>query len=191
MDNKKHQLREEIKRLRRELEPEKREEWSRKIRRRLLVLPEVQAAKTLMGYLALPGEVIVDPLLIRLQQAGTRVGVPVLLNGEIVPYELTAPERLTTGSFGLREPDPRASHRIPPAQIDLIIMPGLAFDEAGHRLGFGKGYYDRFLARFGAKAKRPKLLAVAFDFQVYPEIPSEEHDIPVDAVLTPTRLIRV
>ena len=87
-------------------------------------------------------------------------------------------QSLTQNMWGIPEPPPQQSILID--ERSLILIPGLAFDLRGNRLGHGKGYYDCFLARF------PKLnkLAVVYDYQIFSKIPFEEHDIPVDAILT-------
>jgi 5-formyltetrahydrofolate cyclo-ligase len=90
---------------------------------------------------------------------------------------------LALGAFGILEPAKKKI--VPDAQIDLVIVPGTAFDERGHRIGKGKGYYDRFLS--GVAAKK---IALAFEFQVLSKIPCEEHDIKMDYIITEKRVIR-
>lgn len=89
------------------------------------------------------------------------------------------------GKFGLAEPGPRCGS-VPVNQLDLVLVPGVAFDPAGHRLGRGRGYYDRLLAGVaGIKC------GVAFDEQIVPTLPVEPHDIILDCIVTPTRWLDV
>jgi 5-formyltetrahydrofolate cyclo-ligase len=92
---------------------------------------------------------------------------------------------ICTGKYGIREPS-EACSAIPWADIDLIVVPGIAFDLRGHRLGRGRGHYDRMLAQVrGIKC------GVAFDEQIVSEIPAAEHDMHMNIVATPTRTIAV
>ncbi len=92
--------------------------------------------------------------------------------------------RLQAASYGLMEPDPGA-FVIDSCKLELIVAPGVAFDEKGHRLGHGGGYYDRFLSKISNGFK----LGLAYDFQLVPEVPVESHDIKMNALLTPTRYL--
>ncbi len=91
------------------------------------------------------------------------------------------------GPFGLQEPNPKLTTLCIP---DIILLPGLAFDHQGNRLGWGKGYYDRYLAAVPANAQRPLLIGIALPFQLVLEVPTNENDISVDFVLTPSGLIK-
>ena len=85
-----------------------------------------------------------------------------------------------TGAFGIKEPlDSLAP--VDPESIDIVVLPAVAYNEEGTRLGQGKGYYDRFYA--GIKGKKPLLLGVCYDFQISSEIPVEEHDITADVII--------
>jgi 5-formyltetrahydrofolate cyclo-ligase len=84
-------------------------------------------------------------------------------------------------------PEPTSTELAEPAAIDLVIVPGLAFDPAGNRLGYGKGFYDRFLAQHRNASPHGRTIGICFDFQVLVEIPVTEHDIPVSMVVTDVR----
>ena len=105
-------------------------------------------------------------------------------------YETCFPT-LKQNSYGILEPvvDPASPNvnRVDPQEFDVVLVPGLAFDRAGRRLGRGKGYYDKFLAQTKPSAVR---IAVAYDFQIVPEVPTDENDQLVHYIATPTQLVR-
>ena len=144
------------------------------------------AAGTIALYKAIGGEVDLDPLFPVCWNAGKRTCIPVF-NAEAKVYEMaevTAETDYSTGHYGIREP--LAPALLPMSQIDLIAVPGVAFDRKGNRLGRGGGYYDRLLDGFpGISA------AVAFGFQILPHIPAEPHDRPVDRIVTETKMVDV
>ncbi|MDE6843571.1 MAG: 5-formyltetrahydrofolate cyclo-ligase, partial [Muribaculaceae bacterium] len=96
------------------------------------------------------------------------------VNLEILPYEQT---RLELGSFHIEEPT--GDDLVDPSQIEMMVIPGVAFDRRGNRMGRGKGFYDRLLQT--AKATK---IGVGYEFQLMDEIPTEEHDVPMDIVIT-------
>lgn len=105
-----------------------------------------------------------------------------------LPPDQGVEDFLKPGRFGLREP-PIPLHNTDICQPQLIVLPGLAFDRAGHRLGWGKAYYDRYLLAQTGSRPAPRLLGAAFPFQVLPAIPVASHDQPVTALLTPDGLV--
>ena len=152
---------------------------------RLLTLPEILRAKSIFCYLSGGGEVATHALVRGWLADGRRVVVPSFDKTQrryrpAVLRDFNAD--LVAGHFGLLEP---RDATIDGAPADVAIVPGLAFDERGHRLGFGKGYYDVMLRDFGG----PKI-ALAFDWQTRWPVPAGEHDVPMDLVVTETRLIR-
>jgi len=161
------------------------EDASRKIFQRLAALPEFARAKTLMLYLDVRSEVRTRWYVPQAWSAGRRVVVPFCRNGEIELFRLERLDELLPGTMGVLEPKSelrdRADRAVEPSALDLIVVPGLAFDRLGGRLGYGKGYYDRLLHR-----TRPDALkaAVCFERQLFPEIPVMPHDIRMDRVIT-------
>lgn len=174
------------------------------IARRVFALPAVLAARTCLAYVSVRNEVETGSIIALLREQGTIVSLPAVLpSGSLCAA--TAPSSLSnlvTGPFGIPQPDVTQATIVSPRDLDVIFVPGVAFDGSGRRIGFGKGYYDRFLAtlpRLEAQKEtgtgsspapvvhKPTLIGLAFDFQVYPEIPAESHDIPVDAVITESR----
>ena len=102
------------------------------------------------------------------------------MNLDILPYDRT---RLALGAFHIEEP--QGDDTVDPDSIELMVIPAVAYDRNGNRLGRGKGFYDRLLA--STKARK---VGIAYDFQLVDEIPAEPHDVPVDIVITETRFIR-
>jgi 5-formyltetrahydrofolate cyclo-ligase len=112
---------------------------------------------------------------------GKRVVVPKVSGRRLLLCELKDPDRdLAPGSFGVWEPLPHAMRPVSPKALELVIIPGLAFDRRGHRLGHGLGYFDRFLRRVPRSAAR---IGVCFDFQLLDHLPNRPHDQAVDRVL--------
>jgi len=145
-------------------------------------------AHTILFYAPVPGELNVWPLLAKALDVGKRVALPQFKagTGVYVACQVRQPEKdLASGRFGIREP---AWHCAPMAlnQLDLVLVPGLVFDLHGHRVGRGKGYFDRLLA-----AVRGAACGVAFDEQIVSEVPVEPHDKHVNCILTPTRWIQL
>ena len=101
------------------------------------------------------------------------------VNLDILPY---SPDKLHIGAYDIDEPD--GDETFNPENLDLIIVPAVAFDKNGNRLGRGKGFYDRLLSSTGATT-----IGVAYDFQLLESLPTEPHDIPVDMVITQSSVI--
>ena len=156
--------------------------------RRLAVLPELATARTVAGYAATPDEVSIDAALQRLLDAGVVVCLP-WVDGPLLGMSAIADlaADLAPGWRGLREPV--AQRRVPlrASALDVVLAPGVGFDPAGRRLGFGGGHFDRFLARLRRGAV---VVGIALDEQIVDEIPVEPHDRSVDVLVTPTRTLR-
>ena len=153
----------------------------------LLGLPELRDARVVMAYAVLPFEIDPLPAVIELRRRGVKVAYPRIESPGVLGVHVVDDEAdLVPGPFGLTEPD-AATPRTEPHLIDAVIVPAVAYDERGMRLGYGGGYYDRLLPLL-----RPDCLRIgfAFDEQVLAEIPAEEHDMAVDLVVTQTRVIR-
>jgi 5-formyltetrahydrofolate cyclo-ligase len=152
-----------------------------------LGLPETERARTVMLSWSFGSEVATPPLIERLHGRGTRVALPRILGTrdlEVVAYEPGDPTRGT--SFGAREP---TDGPVLDAQaIDLVVTPGVAFDRTGRRIGYGGGFYDRFLLLTGPSVPR---IALAFDLQLLDrDLPSGSFDLPVEVVVTESRTVR-
>lgn len=174
-------LRSEKLRARRDIPPERQRELSRQIVSKLLASPQFQAAKTVMLYRAAADEVDLDGLALTALAQGKCLCYPRCgSGGELDALCPGSGEAFQTGRYGIQEPDPARSTPVPPGEIDLVVCPCAAFDEAGNRLGMGGGYYDRFLP----KCTRAQVTAAAFEAQKAVKVPMEPWDRPVQAVFT-------
>lgn len=177
----KEALRREIRRLKQQYTPAQLEELSEPIIARLR--PLLVDARVIMAYYSLPDEVNTHQLLDDLVAEGKTVLLPKVLDATTMELRLyTGPHDLAPGPFGIMEPSGSQyspSSGIP--SIDVALIPGVAFDAEGHRLGRGRGYYDRFLRTMGTV---PFVrIGLCFDFQKVESVPSDTHDIPVDLVI--------
>jgi 5-formyltetrahydrofolate cyclo-ligase len=177
-------IRKEILKKRKAQDPEARIAHSQTIVKALMARGEYQSARTILIYLSKDDEVGTDELLNRSFESGKRVLVPVVCQrtGELNLSELAGPDiEFQAGSFGVREPVEKDLNLVPPEQVDLVVIPGVAFDRRGGRIGYGKGYYDRLLNRLGSQVHR---VALAFDFQVLGTVPQDDSDIRVETIIT-------
>lgn len=160
-----------------------RRERSRAAADRLTELPEFLDSACIMAFLSLPHEVDTAPIVLRAWQLGKTVVVPKTVvgrNRRLVPYQIETLETgLSAGPFGI--PEPMDGQPFPLSMISLVIVPGLAFDVHGHRLGKGAGYYDRFLREHGFTGIK---VGLAFHEQVVEDLPHEPHDVPLDILVT-------
>ena len=147
--------------------------------RRLAVHPRFIAARTVLLYYSLPDEVDTRDF-VRYWSQRKHVLLPSVKDGEIELHRYAADEdRLAKGPFGIQESEGNVFTDY--GSIDLAIIPGVAFDAAGNRLGRGKGFYDRLLTRL--KDYPIYKIGICFDFQKVEQVPTEAHDIPMDEVL--------
>jgi len=159
------------------------EQMSRQICEHVLSWPLYQKAETIMCYLALPDEPQTDALVRAALAGGKQVCVPCLRKQEFGVMDAAAIndlDDLEVGRLGLKEPRKKNRRLVDPQAIDLILVPGVAFDNAGNRLGRGAGYYDRFLAR----ATSATLAGMLWQFQIVDAIPATGHDIPMEYLIT-------
>lgn len=165
---------------------------SRSLCAKLVACPGFTSARTVMVYLAMPEEVDLADLLTAADRGGKRVCVPKMeWSARTMQAMLIEPGSLKTEvvKHGVREPV--GGNAVAPAAIDLTLVPGLAFDAAGRRLGRGAGFYDRFLKEFRAVRKPgAAAIGVCFDVQLVRDIPAEAHDQPVDGVATERGVVR-
>ena len=139
---------------------------------RLRALDHFKKAKVVMMFWPLRGEVDVRGLIRRVQEEGKKVALPVISGQDIEPFEFTDEAGLVINSFGVAEPSPAQARRIPLDEVDLVLVPGLAFDRKGNRLGRGGGYYDRFLARLPETACT---VGICFEPQIQEDLPVIPH----------------
>jgi len=156
-------------------------QYSTVIAAHVCALPSFCVSHTVMVYMALPQEVQTMPIITQARQAQKRVTVPVIRGQGLIAVALSeSPTQLRRGRFGILEPcgPQRVIH---PQEIGCIAVPGIAFDARGGRLGFGKGYYDRFLRQLPATTYR---CGLAFGIQVVPYVPQAPHDICMHGIVT-------
>jgi 5-formyltetrahydrofolate cyclo-ligase len=174
------ELRRQLVDRRRALDPLQRAAWSVAIQRRVADLPAFVASGTLALYAPLGGEPDTRALGEVARRAGKRVVLPALGDRGQPELRLAGkPEALVVGQLGF--PEPAAGDGIPADEVDLFLTPGLGFDRGGHRLGRGRGFYDRLLA-----GRRPDstIVGITFEELLVPRINSEPHDVAVDLVIT-------
>jgi 5-formyltetrahydrofolate cyclo-ligase len=174
----KKELRKHISVLKAQFSEEKRLSESNNIIDQILLLPQFQQAKVVMGYHPLPDEVDILPLFQKFLGKKTLL-LPVLVGDDIELREYKGEEFLKAGKFNILEPTSLSFYNDYDS-IDLVIVPGVAFSKDGNRLGRGRGYYDRFLP----KLNRAYKLGVGFSFQIVDYVPTDIYDQPLDCVLT-------
>ena len=174
----KDELRKVLKGLRRQLTAEQVAQSSALVVQHILACDAYRKAQHIMGYLAFSNELNVDALLLEALAAGKQVYVPQIISAtEMRPVRLHSLEQLERDRYGIRSVAPPVEV-LDPAQLDLIIVPGLAFDRQGHRMGMGAGYYDRFLPQ----AKQAQWLAVAYEALLQEQLPQDDYDVPVPLI---------
>lgn len=177
----KKDLRASIKQKRRALSIEYRQQASRKMQAELTRLPCYQAAEYIMLYMAMQDEVQLDELIAMVLKDGKKAAIPLVTGaGLMEAVELSDMADLVPDKYGIKTVSEEKRRLIAPDKIDLIIVPGVAFDKAGHRLGMGGGFYDRFMLR----ASRAVRAALAYDCQLLAAVPAEVHDLTVDYIIT-------
>lgn len=158
------------------------------IARRVWTVPEVAAARTLLLYASLPEEVDTDAIADEARRRGIILVYPrCLADGVMSLHAVDAAGGLRPGRYGIREPDADACpiHRV--EEVDAALIPGLAWDRAGHRLGRGAGYYDRML---GDARWRGFRCGLFFAAQEAPSVPHDPWDVPLDAIVTEAEVVR-
>lgn len=160
---------------------------------RFLGLPEMCTAKVVMSYMDFRNEVMTGELMKECIRSGKRIVLPVVVKnsggrGELIAYEIRDLETdLRRGAYGILEPDPVRTKLADVSEIDVVAVPGLAFDASRYRVGYGAGYYDGFLKKTKASCLKAGL---AFELQLVDRIPADPHDCAMDIVITEDRIIR-
>lgn len=161
-----------------------------KLRKSLVILgklfdtPEFKSSKTILFYASFDGEVETFEMMRQALKLGKRIALPVILKEEkrIIPQVVdNLTEDLEYGPYGIQQPRRDKLNPLHIDEIEMLVVPGIAFDSSNRRLGRGAGYYDRFLA--GLPKDIPSL-GLAFDFQVVPSLPQAQHDVVLSRVIT-------
>jgi len=170
-------LRQQIKEKKKAMTEAEIESTSNVLAEKFYASAQYQNADTIYGYLPYNQEVRTVPILQRALSDGKRVAVPKVYGEEMRFIYLTDLSQVEKGYCGI--PEPVADGPVADDRTALVLMPGLAFDPAGHRIGYGGGFYDKFLS---SEPEHPTV-ALCYGFQVFPRLETEEFDIPVDCVL--------
>jgi len=181
-------LRQKVRRKRDSLSPRQIEIKSQQITDKLLSIVESNGFNTIMLYLSMESEVQTFELLHRLLRLDKVVLAPVMepVNKKLLPYQIVNPETdLITSKYGMQEPDLKRCKLLSPAEIELVTVPGLAFDAKGYRIGYGGGYYDRFLKQ----CQKALWVGLAFECQFVEDAVCAEWDLPVHKIVTEERIL--
>lgn len=181
-------LRQEVLSKREALTRSEVEEKSLAAARQVLNLPQYLKAWTLLVYLPFRNEMDTMMIIETAWQQQKKVLVPVCRphDKSLVLSQLASLDELAPGTWGIPEPKAGCLRPLPGSCVDLALLPGVAFDSRGQRLGYGGGYFDRFLPSLRPDCPR---LALAYDFQILDSLPAERHDEPVDIIVTESRVI--
>lgn len=157
------------------------------IKEKLFKLKEFHRAGLIMFYAAFKNEVDTALMMKEAQALGKKIVLPLTApDFQIRPYLVFDLEKdLAPSSFGILEPESIRAEEIEPSRIELIILPGIAFDQRGYRLGFGQAFYDRFLSSISL---RPFCLGLGYEFQIMAKIPFDAHDEKLDMVITESHI---
>ncbi len=157
---------------------------SRAVCARLEELPFVRAADTVVAYHPLPSELDVTGYVEARWATRRAVALPRVAGESLMLHEWGPQDDLQRNALGVLEPA-AFSRSAELARVGIILVPGLGFDRQGHRLGFGRGFYDRLLSRFATRAR----VGVAFDVQVVDRLPREPHDVKLGYLVTPSAVL--
>jgi 5-formyltetrahydrofolate cyclo-ligase len=186
MGAEKHEARQTARAARASMSGEARAAASLAVAERAMALPQVAGAFAVLAYAAMPEELDPSPLVDALRVRGARVAYPRVCGpGELALHWCDDANELAAGYCGIAEPAADAPE-VAAEELDLVLVPGTAFDAACARLGMGGGFYDRLLA--GA-ASQALAVGLAFDEQIVDAVPVEAHDVALDVVVTPTRTL--
>jgi 5-formyltetrahydrofolate cyclo-ligase len=179
----KNKLRKQVLDARFGLTPEQRRAKSADIESRLFALQDFRSTRFVLFFASFQSEVETHHMIRRALAEGKRVALPRVKGKELELIEIANFETDTApGAWGIPEPE-----RGKPAKLEdigLIVVPGAAFDAKGNRIGYGAGFYDKLLPVY-----KGRTVALAFDLQIVPDAPAEAHDIPVQTIITETRVI--
>jgi 5-formyltetrahydrofolate cyclo-ligase len=179
----KAELRRQIKEKKRQLTKDEMLENSQIIIEKLMSQPEYQTSSRLYAYVSYNQEVSTHTLIEMALQDGKTVLVPKVYGDVMKYHEIHSMQELKPGAYGILEPECEEPDYV---HEGLLLLPGLAFDYNRHRMGYGGGFYDKYLSEYPNHTK----IALAYDFQLLRTIPEEEHDIPADMIITEQHIIR-
>lgn len=182
----KHLIRKKILSVRKRHKEEDRVIKDKEIEDKMFSLPEFKKAKIILFYVSIKGEVRTDNAISESLERGKHILVPFadLKKRELLISEIKDLDELSPGAFGI--PEPKNPKEFPLEKIDMVVIPGIAFDREGNRVGYGMGFYDRFL-----KTLKPRIprIALAYDFQIVGEIPTDGHDVRIHKIITEKEIV--
>ena len=183
----KREIRKRIMKLRNAMPLEAIAAKSRETVRRLIELREIRESSTLMVFLNFGSEVVTDDLIVWGWAEGKRIVVPLCHpeSREMTPCRIDSFADLEAGHYGIREPKAGRLRVVPPGEINAVLVPAVAFDRRGYRVGYGGGYYDRFLP----KAPRAAWIGAVFACQIVPAVPIGRYDMQVERIATEEGII--
>tara|TARA_Y100000310_G_scaffold140319_1_gene139676 strand:- start:457 stop:1026 length:570 start_codon:yes stop_codon:yes gene_type:complete len=162
-------------------------EKSSEIKEKLFSLEEFKDAKNILFYVSFNNEVDTQEIIKELLSEKNIIVPYVEKDNPILQLsELKSFNELEPKTLGILEPKEKFIREFSPKKLDLVVVPGLVFDQNGHRIGYGYGYYDRFFHKLNKDVKK---IGFAFDFQVVDKIPEEKHDVPMDVVITENKVL--
>jgi 5-formyltetrahydrofolate cyclo-ligase len=155
-----------------------------------VLMQEIHDARHIHLYLSIEdhAEVLTAPVIERLEALGKSLCVPVVSEGDLLTAAYRNGDALKPADYG--QPEPESVNVIDESQIDVILMPLLAFDRRGYRLGYGKGFYDRFLQRLSSRGIFPLRLGLAFSTQMVEQVPIDPWDEPIHGVIHEHGIVR-
>ena len=178
----KRHLREQLQKKRQAIPASQRLIYDTAIKAKILALPEVVKAHCVFCFISFADEVDTHQVIRQLQQQNKIITVPKTLpNGKMAAVLLNSWQELDTDSFGIQVPRSSEPHL---AKIDICLTPGLGFSPAGHRLGYGRGYYDTWFREHPV----PHKIALGYDCQILDDIPVDATDVPVDKIVTEKKI---
>ena len=182
----KEKIRAELLTKRRKLEKRIVLEKSKKIEKKLFTTNEFKKAAIIMFYISYNNEVFTHDMIKKCLKTSKKIIVPAVNKekNKLILSELISWDHLEKGAYNILEPKKKFIKETSIDEIDLIIVPGLGFDLKGNRIGHGKGFYDRLL-----RIPKVKKIGLAFEWQIFDEIPTDNHDIPINMIISEKRII--
>jgi len=167
---------------------EDREQMAQAIKDNLFAQPEFKSAEAVLFYAAFGSEVPTYSMIEESLEIGKMAILPItdIETNSLLLRRVHDLSSLKPSKYGIPEPELDTTEHFEMENIDLILVPGMVFDECGNRIGYGGGYYDRFLSKINASVP---WVSIAFELQIVPLIPKEKHDLPVDKIITEKRII--
>lgn len=182
----KHKIRKKILEVRENHDESERSKKDSAIKGKMFSLPEFKKAKIILFYVSIRGEVRTDKMISESLEKGKRILVPFadLKNKTLLISEINDLDELSPGAFGI--PEPKNPKEFPLERIDIVVIPGIAFDMKGNRVGYGMGFYDRFL-----KTLKPHVhkIALSYGLQIVSGIPTDGEDVRVNKIITEKEII--